>query len=147
MVPQMVDDSNRALYSFIYKNERAQSFEIFFNLLKKAVDTLTECGRIPYNANIVDGLQKRIKNPEFIPYMNALTFQNQIKPRTSNEILQVIATQILNLIEAARDFRRNASTVEIERTSTSTTELGDRPMQGAYTNRGERFIGSYTSKQ
>ena len=79
--------------------------------------------------------------------MNAFAFQNQIKPRTSNEILQVIATQILNLIEAARDFRRNVSTVEIELTSTSTTKLGDRPMQGEYTDRDERFIGSYTSKQ
>ena len=44
--------------------------------------------------------------------MNALKVHNQINPRTSNKILQDMSTQIPNLTEAARGFRRNVPNAE-----------------------------------
>ena len=89
---QRINEANNSLKNLIYRNERSMSFEKFSDLLKKAVDTLTECGRAPHNGDLVDGLWTRIQNPELTPYVNALKVQYQMNGRTFRELLQDIAS-------------------------------------------------------
>ena len=151
---QRINEANNSLKNLIYRNERSMSFEKFSGLLKKAVDTLTECGRAPHNGDLVDGLWTRIQNPELTPYINALKVQYQMNGRTFHELLQDIASQVPILTNASRNFR-NVSEVSSNRNNhnnnnnnqmdmSQVTQDGECPNEGAYNGDGKLFVGKYS---
>ena len=131
----------------MYKNERAQSFEVFSSQMKKAVDILADCKRPPHDADIVDGLWNRIQNIELQPFISALKVQHQLNPRPFRSILQDIASQVPNLTSASRSFRANISQISVTDNNMDVVEEGDSPEKGAYTSDGRLFIGSYSNEQ
>ena len=145
---QRINEANNSLKNLTYKNERSMTFEKFSGLLKKAVDTLDECGRKPHNGDLVDGLWARIQNPQLMPYINALKVQYQMNGRTFQELLQDIASQIPNLTQASGSFR-NTSQVNTSNNNSNpidlskVTESGPCPNVGAYTDDGKLFVGTY----
>ena len=150
---QRINEANNSLKNLVYKNERSMSFEKFSGLLKKAVDTLTECGRAPHNGDLVDGLWGRLQNPELAPYVNALKVQYQMNGRTFQELLQDIASQIPNLTQASRSFRNISETNTNDRSNnfnidvSEVTQSGGSPSEGVYTSDGKLFIGKYSYKK
>lgn len=146
-IQQRINEANKSLSILTYKNERALPFERFSQLLKKAVDTLTECNRTPHDGDLVDGLWPRIQNVELAPFVNALKVQYQIDQRPFYEILQDIASQIPNLTESSKEFR-NVSEVstnpEVSKDISTSTEC---PEDGAFDEDGKLFIGSYTAEK
>ena len=130
------------------------SFEKFSGLLKKSIDTLTECGRAPHNGDIVDALWSKIQNAELIPYISALKVQYQMNGRTFQELLQDIASQVPNLTQASKNFRnvselgtQNENSRNGNMDLSKVTQTGDCPDDGVYTSKGKLFVGTYSGRK
>ena len=136
---ERINAANRVLDSLIYKNERIMSFEAFSRKLQEAVDDLTDNGREPHDGDIVDWIWKRVQNPQLIPFIEALKVAYINTPKTYQEILMEIASQVPNLKKVT--FRRNVS--ELGTGNSQPTREGTCPKQGVHTDDGKLFIGTY----
>ena len=151
---QRINEANNALKDLVYKNERAMSFEKFSTIVKKSVDTLTECGRAPHNGDIVDSLWSKIQNPELVPFISALKVQYQMNGREYHELLQDIASQVPNITQASKGFRNvseagtsNNHNHKPHIDMSRVVQYGNCPNEGAFTSDGKLFVGTYTGRR
>ena len=72
MHEQFITEAKRAFETFTYRNERALKFEKFVAKIVKAVDKLDKRNRELHNADVVDMIWKKIRNPELNQYVVAL---------------------------------------------------------------------------
>ena len=94
MHEQYINEAKRTLETLTYRNERALKFDKFVAKFVKAVDELDKRNRGIHNVDVVDMIWKEVTNPELNQYVDALKVQFQREPRTYQEVLQYIASQI-----------------------------------------------------
>jgi hypothetical protein len=136
-----VNEANKTWEMLVYKNERAMSFESFCQKIQKALQHFDRAARPKHEGDVIDWIWNHIQNAELNQTVSALKAAQGLTPRTPTQILQELAKEIPNLVQAS-SFKQRVSGVHTG--SSDFTFDGDTPTHGAHTTEGKLFCGSYS---
>ena len=138
MHEQSINEAKRTVETLTCRNERALKFEKFVAKFVKAVDELDKRNRGLHNADVTDMIWKKITNPELNQYVVALKVQFKSEPRSYQEVLQDIASEIPSL--PINNFKKAS---EVGRIVDNNSGFDKCPNSGAYGADGTLYIGTY----